>query len=97
MMMLEKLIISILKGTLADHLLSLLLRKQHNYYIIFSLFYRVEKKERARLKTVKFHARTGMIESNRVSVNEKHLTHSLSIRSSCVNYMLDDPDPGYAE
>uniref|UniRef100_A0A4W6EVB4 Discs large MAGUK scaffold protein 3 n=1 Tax=Lates calcarifer TaxID=8187 RepID=A0A4W6EVB4_LATCA len=29
---------------------------------------RVEKKERARLKTVKFHARTGMIESNRVSV-----------------------------
>uniref|UniRef100_A0A8D3DSA6 Discs large MAGUK scaffold protein 3 n=1 Tax=Scophthalmus maximus TaxID=52904 RepID=A0A8D3DSA6_SCOMX len=27
---------------------------------------RVEKKERARLKTVKFHARTGMIESNRV-------------------------------
>lgn len=31
-------------------------------------FFRVEKKERARLKTVKFHARTGMIESNRVSV-----------------------------
>lgn len=30
---------------------------------------RVEKKERARLKTVKFHARTGMIESNRVSVD----------------------------
>uniref|UniRef100_A0A8C5GKF9 Discs, large homolog 3 (Drosophila) n=1 Tax=Gouania willdenowi TaxID=441366 RepID=A0A8C5GKF9_GOUWI len=28
---------------------------------------RVEKKERARLKTVKFHARTGMIESNRVT------------------------------
>uniref|UniRef100_A0A8C2TRV0 Discs large MAGUK scaffold protein 3 n=1 Tax=Coturnix japonica TaxID=93934 RepID=A0A8C2TRV0_COTJA len=28
---------------------------------------RVEKKERARLKTVKFHARTGMIESNRVN------------------------------
>lgn len=28
----------------------------------------MEKKERARLKTVKFHARTGMIESNRVSV-----------------------------
>uniref|UniRef100_A0A096M1K6 Discs large MAGUK scaffold protein 3 n=1 Tax=Poecilia formosa TaxID=48698 RepID=A0A096M1K6_POEFO len=28
-------------------------------------FPRVEKKERARLKTVKFHARTGMIESNR--------------------------------
>lgn len=31
------------------------------------MFFRVEKKERARLKTVKFHARTGMIESNRVS------------------------------
>uniref|UniRef100_A0A8C9NWS7 Discs large MAGUK scaffold protein 3 n=1 Tax=Serinus canaria TaxID=9135 RepID=A0A8C9NWS7_SERCA len=30
---------------------------------------RVEKKERARLKTVKFHARTGMIESNRVSAD----------------------------
>ncbi|KAM6116993.1 disks large homolog 3 isoform 6-T6 [Pterocles gutturalis] len=30
-----------------------------------SLYVRVEKKERARLKTVKFHARTGMIESNR--------------------------------
>lgn len=29
---------------------------------------RVEKKERARLKTVKFHARTGMIECGRVSV-----------------------------
>uniref|UniRef100_A0A8C1H872 Discs, large homolog 3 (Drosophila) n=1 Tax=Cyprinus carpio carpio TaxID=630221 RepID=A0A8C1H872_CYPCA len=33
---------------------------------------RVEKKERARLKTVKFHARTGMIESNRsVKVKRK--------------------------
>ncbi|MEQ2247989.1 Disks large 3, partial [Ilyodon furcidens] len=32
---------------------------------------RVEKKERARLKTVKFHARTGMIESNRVSVEDQ--------------------------
>ncbi|KFU89173.1 Disks large 3, partial [Chaetura pelagica] len=31
---------------------------------------RVEKKERARLKTVKFHARTGMIESNRVKGQE---------------------------
>ncbi|CAG09800.1 unnamed protein product, partial [Tetraodon nigroviridis] len=30
---------------------------------------RVEKKERARLKTVKFHARTGMIESNRSKEN----------------------------
>lgn len=37
-------------------------------YLCFSFFLRVEKKERARLKTVKFHARTGMIESNRVSV-----------------------------
>lgn len=35
----------------------------------FSLSIRVEKKERARLKTVKFHARTGMIESNRVSAD----------------------------
>lgn len=35
--------------------------------VLFFLFIRVEKKERARLKTVKFHARTGMIESNRVS------------------------------
>ncbi|KAG7225779.1 hypothetical protein INR49_014430 [Caranx melampygus] len=34
---------------------------------------RVEKKERARLKTVKFHARTGMIESNRVSVEDQLL------------------------
>lgn len=34
-----------------------------------SLLIRVEKKERARLKTVKFHARTGMIESNRVSAD----------------------------
>lgn len=33
------------------------------------LLTRVEKKERARLKTVKFHARTGMIESNRVSAD----------------------------
>uniref|UniRef100_A0A8C1B9D0 Discs, large homolog 3 (Drosophila) n=1 Tax=Cyprinus carpio carpio TaxID=630221 RepID=A0A8C1B9D0_CYPCA len=33
---------------------------------------RVEKKERARLKTVKFHARTGMVESNRpVKVKRK--------------------------
>uniref|UniRef100_A0A674NHC2 Discs large MAGUK scaffold protein 3 n=1 Tax=Takifugu rubripes TaxID=31033 RepID=A0A674NHC2_TAKRU len=32
---------------------------------------RVEKKERARLKTVKFHARTGMIESNRVMKRKK--------------------------
>lgn len=30
----------------------------------------MEKKERARLKTVKFHARTGMIESNRVSAEQ---------------------------
>uniref|UniRef100_A0A672IAE1 Discs, large homolog 3 (Drosophila) n=1 Tax=Salarias fasciatus TaxID=181472 RepID=A0A672IAE1_SALFA len=35
---------------------------------------RVEKKERARLKTVKFHARTGMIESNRVSVEGQLLS-----------------------
>lgn len=34
---------------------------------LYVFVHRVEKKERARLKTVKFHARTGMIESNRVS------------------------------
>lgn len=39
----------------------------------FFLYSRVEKKERARLKTVKFHARTGMIESNRVSVADQLL------------------------
>lgn len=37
--------------------------------VTLSLLIRVEKKERARLKTVKFHARTGMIESNRVSAD----------------------------
>lgn len=42
---------------------------QHPLSLLLLLFFnRVEKKERARLKTVKFHARTGMIESNRVSV-----------------------------
>lgn len=40
--------------------------KSSSFFFFFAL--RVEKKERARLKTVKFHARTGMIESNRVSV-----------------------------
>uniref|UniRef100_A0A3Q3LQR0 Discs, large homolog 3 (Drosophila) n=1 Tax=Labrus bergylta TaxID=56723 RepID=A0A3Q3LQR0_9LABR len=42
---------------------------------------RVEKKERARLKTVKFHARTGMIESNRV----KCLTSNTSDSESSSN------------
>lgn len=42
---------------------------------------RVEKKERARLKTVKFHARTGMIESNRVSAACLCLCWSVSVRS----------------
>uniref|UniRef100_A0A8C9W9G3 Discs large MAGUK scaffold protein 3 n=1 Tax=Scleropages formosus TaxID=113540 RepID=A0A8C9W9G3_SCLFO len=37
---------------------------------------RVEKKERARLKTVKFHARTGMIESNRVIKRKKSFSLS---------------------
>uniref|UniRef100_A0A8C1NB90 Discs, large homolog 3 (Drosophila) n=1 Tax=Cyprinus carpio TaxID=7962 RepID=A0A8C1NB90_CYPCA len=41
---------------------------------------RVEKKERARLKTVKFHARTGMVESNRVSESS----------SSCEGLMGED-------
>uniref|UniRef100_A0A673ACS1 Discs, large homolog 3 (Drosophila) n=1 Tax=Sphaeramia orbicularis TaxID=375764 RepID=A0A673ACS1_9TELE len=41
------------------------------YLFPFLSCLRVEKKERARLKTVKFHARTGMIESNRVKVKRK--------------------------
>uniref|UniRef100_A0A8C9SZZ7 Discs large MAGUK scaffold protein 3 n=1 Tax=Scleropages formosus TaxID=113540 RepID=A0A8C9SZZ7_SCLFO len=40
---------------------------------------RVEKKERARLKTVKFHARTGMIESNRVSARTLKRKKSFSL------------------
>uniref|UniRef100_A0A8C8LNR8 Discs, large homolog 3 (Drosophila) n=1 Tax=Oncorhynchus tshawytscha TaxID=74940 RepID=A0A8C8LNR8_ONCTS len=39
---------------------------------------RVEKKERARLKTVKFHARTGMIESNRV-INQNKAQKSFNL------------------
>nr|XP_044996045.1 disks large homolog 3 isoform X2 [Jaculus jaculus] len=39
---------------------------------------RVEKKERARLKTVKFHARTGMIESNRSSKTKHKKSFRLS-------------------
>uniref|UniRef100_A0A4W6ESP7 Discs large MAGUK scaffold protein 3 n=1 Tax=Lates calcarifer TaxID=8187 RepID=A0A4W6ESP7_LATCA len=39
---------------------------------------RVEKKERARLKTVKFHARTGMIESNRVIKVKRKKSFNLS-------------------
>ena len=41
---------------------------ENKCYLILYFLPRVEKKERARLKTVKFHARTGMIDSNRVSV-----------------------------
>ncbi|MED6284418.1 Disks large 3, partial [Characodon lateralis] len=44
---------------------------------------RVEKKERARLKTVKFHARTGMIESNRVSVEDQLPQCSSGCPQSC--------------
>uniref|UniRef100_A0A2K5F2J9 Discs large MAGUK scaffold protein 3 n=1 Tax=Aotus nancymaae TaxID=37293 RepID=A0A2K5F2J9_AOTNA len=51
---------------------------------------RVEKKERARLKTVKFHARTGMIESNRDFpglsddyYGAKNLSKGLSSLSQC--------------
>uniref|UniRef100_A0A8C6NIP9 Discs large MAGUK scaffold protein 3 n=1 Tax=Nothobranchius furzeri TaxID=105023 RepID=A0A8C6NIP9_NOTFU len=43
---------------------------------------RVEKKERARLKTVKFHGRTGMIESNRVSVEGQLLLALVAERRS---------------
>ncbi|XP_051506217.1 disks large homolog 3-like isoform X8 [Myxocyprinus asiaticus] len=39
---------------------------------------RVEKKERARLKTVKFHARTGMIESNRPVKAKRKKSFNLS-------------------
>uniref|UniRef100_A0A8C6KBZ2 Discs large MAGUK scaffold protein 3 n=1 Tax=Nothobranchius furzeri TaxID=105023 RepID=A0A8C6KBZ2_NOTFU len=39
---------------------------------------RVEKKERARLKTVKFHGRTGMIESNRVIRVKRKKSFNLS-------------------
>ncbi|XP_068019685.1 disks large homolog 3 isoform X1 [Melanerpes formicivorus] len=39
---------------------------------------RVEKKERARLKTVKFHARTGMIESNRAGRTKRKKSFRLS-------------------
>ncbi|XP_041111889.1 disks large homolog 3-like isoform X2 [Polyodon spathula] len=39
---------------------------------------RVEKKERARLKTVKFHARTGMIESNRSVKSKRKKSFNLS-------------------
>uniref|UniRef100_A0A8C2K0U1 Discs, large homolog 3 (Drosophila) n=1 Tax=Cyprinus carpio TaxID=7962 RepID=A0A8C2K0U1_CYPCA len=39
---------------------------------------RVEKKERARLKTVKFHARTGMVESNRVIKVKRKKSFNLS-------------------
>uniref|UniRef100_A0A673Z6S8 Discs large MAGUK scaffold protein 3 n=1 Tax=Salmo trutta TaxID=8032 RepID=A0A673Z6S8_SALTR len=39
---------------------------------------RVEKKERARLKTVKFHARTGMIDSNRVIKVKRKKSFNLS-------------------
>uniref|UniRef100_A0A665XC96 Discs, large homolog 3 (Drosophila) n=1 Tax=Echeneis naucrates TaxID=173247 RepID=A0A665XC96_ECHNA len=45
---------------------------------------RVEKKERARLKTVKFHARTGMIESNRV----KCLTSNTSDSESSSTFVF---------
>uniref|UniRef100_A0A8C2K1S1 Discs, large homolog 3 (Drosophila) n=1 Tax=Cyprinus carpio TaxID=7962 RepID=A0A8C2K1S1_CYPCA len=43
---------------------------------------RVEKKERARLKTVKFHARTGMVESNRVSESSSSLKRKKSFNLS---------------
>ncbi|XP_036069911.1 disks large homolog 3 isoform X2 [Oryzias melastigma] len=59
---------------------------------------RVEKKERARLKTVKFHARTGMIESNRpVKVKRKksfNLSRKFPFYKSKENiaYELVDPE-----
>uniref|UniRef100_A0A8C8F591 Discs, large homolog 3 (Drosophila) n=1 Tax=Oncorhynchus tshawytscha TaxID=74940 RepID=A0A8C8F591_ONCTS len=53
---------------------------------------RVEKKERARLKTVKFHARTGMIESNRVSVEAQksfNLSHKFPFYKSKENIVQE--------
>ncbi|XP_026136319.1 disks large homolog 3-like isoform X10 [Carassius auratus] len=41
---------------------------------------RVEKKERARLKTVKFHARTGMIESNREMFGRMNDTRPVKVK-----------------
>lgn len=75
------------KGTVSVHLLQCSnarqsvgymtapIHSQHQLCTPFVSFSpsRVEKKERARLKTVKFHARTGMIESNRVSVEDQLL------------------------
>ncbi|CAB1325391.1 unnamed protein product [Coregonus sp. 'balchen'] len=54
---------------------------------------RVEKKERARLKTVKFHARTGMIESNRsIKVKRKksfNLSHKFPFYKSKENIVQE--------
>ncbi|XP_008302001.1 disks large homolog 3 isoform X2 [Stegastes partitus] len=58
---------------------------------------RVEKKERARLKTVKFHARTGMIESNRpVKVKRKksfNLSRKFPFYKSKENIVQDLMEP----
>uniref|UniRef100_A0A674BN07 Discs large MAGUK scaffold protein 3 n=1 Tax=Salmo trutta TaxID=8032 RepID=A0A674BN07_SALTR len=54
---------------------------------------RVEKKERARLKTVKFHARTGMIESNRsIKIKRKksfNLSHKFPFYKSKENIVQE--------
>uniref|UniRef100_A0A8C9YTF3 Discs large MAGUK scaffold protein 3 n=1 Tax=Sander lucioperca TaxID=283035 RepID=A0A8C9YTF3_SANLU len=55
---------------------------------------RVEKKERARLKTVKFHARTGMIESNRVSVEGQLLLALVPERLPSVLLLGSQGDEG---
>ncbi|XP_066571225.1 disks large homolog 3 isoform X4 [Amia ocellicauda] len=59
---------------------------------------RVEKKERARLKTVKFHARTGMIESNRQSVKVKrkksfNLSRKFPFYKSKENIVQENVEP----
>ncbi|XP_078810167.1 disks large homolog 3 isoform X18 [Oryzias latipes] len=59
---------------------------------------RVEKKERARLKTVKFHARTGMIESNRQPVKVKrkksfNLSRKFPFYKSKENIAYEQVDP----
>ena len=54
----------------------------------------MEKKERARLKTVKFHARTGMIESNRVSVEDQLLPALVPERLSSELLLLGSQGDG---
>lgn len=47
----------------------------HVIKCLFSIFFRVERKERARLKTVKFNAKPGVIDSK--GVGTKQLKHEV--------------------